>query len=65
MPGFETLLRDWMAAESGVAEGLQTLVWDGKTLLGSIAEGASGAAQFVSQVSLYSLTLGVAIAQTT
>jgi hypothetical protein len=48
VPGFETLLRDWMAAESGVAEGLQTLVWDGKTLLGSIAEGASGAAQFVS-----------------
>ncbi len=63
--GFETLLRDWMAAQAGVAEGLDTLVCDGKTLRGSIAETASGAAMFIAQVSLYSQTLGVAIAQTT
>jgi hypothetical protein len=63
--GFETLLRDWMAAQPGVAEGLDTLICDGKTLRGSIAENASGAAKFIAQVSLYSQTLGVAIAQTT
>ena len=63
--GFETLLRDWMAAQPGVAEELDTLVCDGKTLRGSIAENVSGAATFIAQVSLYSQTLGVAIAQTT
>jgi hypothetical protein len=62
---FETLLRDWMAAQPGVAEGLDTLVCDGKTLRGSIAETAAGAARFIAQVSLYSQSLGVAIAQTT
>ncbi len=65
MPGFETLLRDWMAAQPGVAEALDTLVCDGKTLRGSIAENASGAATIIAQVSLYSQSLGVAIAQTT
>jgi hypothetical protein len=63
--GFETLLRQWMSAQSGVAEGLETLVCDGKTLRGSIAETDSGAATFIAQVSLYSQSLGVAIAQTT
>jgi len=63
--GFETLLRDWIAAQPGVAEELDTLVCDGKTLRGSIDETASGAARFIAQVSLYSQTLGVAIAQTT
>ena len=63
--GFETLLRQWMSAQSGVAEGLDTLVCDGKTLRGSIAETDSGAARFIAQVSLYSQSLGVAIAQTT
>ena len=63
--GFETLLRQWMSAQSGVAEGLDTLVCDGKTLRGSIAETDSGAATFIAQVSLYSQSLGVAIAQTT
>jgi hypothetical protein len=63
--GFETLLRDWVAAQPGVAEELDSLVCDGKTLRGSIAENASGAAAFIAQVSLYSQTLGVAIAQTT
>jgi hypothetical protein len=65
VPGFETLLRDWMAAQPGVAEELDTLVCDGKMLRGSIAQTDSGAAKFIAQVSLYSQTLGVAIAQTT
>ena len=63
--GFEDLLQQWMAAQPGVAESVETLVCDGKTLRGSIAENASGAARFIAQVSLYSNTLGVAIAQST
>jgi hypothetical protein len=47
-----------------VAEGLEALVCDGKALRGSIAETASAAATFIAQVSLYSQSLGVAIAQT-
>ncbi len=62
---FETLLRQWMSAQPGVAEGLETLVCDGKTLRGSIAETDSGAATFIAQVSFYSQSLRVAIAQTT
>ncbi len=46
VPGFETLLRDWIAAQPGVAEDLDTLVCDGKTLRGSIAENDTGAARF-------------------
>ena len=46
LPGFETPLRDWMAAQPGVAEGLDTLVCDGKTLRGSMAETATGAARY-------------------
>jgi len=46
VPGFETLLRDWMAAQPGVAEELETLVCDGKTLRGSIAENDTGAARY-------------------
>lgn len=46
--GFETLLRQWMSAQSGVAEGLDTLVCDGKTLRGSITESDSGAATFIA-----------------
>ncbi|MCP9804767.1 hypothetical protein KBY75_14490 [Cyanobium sp. T1G-Tous] len=65
VPGFETLLRDWMSAQPGVAEELDTLVCDGKMLRGSIAQTDSGAAKFIAQVSLYSQSLGVAIAQTT
>lgn len=45
VPGFESLLRGWMTAQSGVAE-LDTLVCDSKTLRGSIAETDSGAARF-------------------
>ena len=63
--GFETLLHQWMSAQPGVTEGLETLVCDGKTLRGSIAETGSGAAAFIAQVSLYSQSLSVAIAQTT
>ncbi|MFM9100932.1 MAG: ISAs1 family transposase [Cyanobium sp.] len=63
--GFETLLRDWMAAQPGVAEELDTLVCDGKSLRGSIAENDTGAERFIAQVRLYSQTLGVAIAQNT
>ena len=63
--GFEALLQQWMAAQPGVAETVNMLVCDGKTLRGSIAENASGAVRFIAQVSLYSNTLGVAIAQST
>jgi hypothetical protein len=63
--GFEALLQQWMAAQPGVAESVETLVCDGKTLRGSIAENVSGAARFIAQVSLYSNSLGVAIAQST
>jgi DDE_Tnp_1-associated len=63
--GFEALLQQWMAAQPGVPETVDTLVCDGKALRGSIAENASGAARFIAQVSLYSNTLGVAIAQST
>ena len=47
--GFEALLRDWMAAQPGMAEELDTLVCDGKTLRGSIAENDSGAARFIAR----------------
>jgi hypothetical protein len=63
--GFETLLQNWMRAQIGDAEPIDTLVCDGKTLRGSIDETASGAARFIAQVSLYSNSLGVAIAQST
>jgi hypothetical protein len=46
VPGFETLLRDWMAAQTGVAEELDQLVWDGKTFRGSITQTDSGAARY-------------------
>ena len=65
MPGFETLLRDWMVAHPGVPEELDTLKCDRKTLRGSIHENVSGADRFIAQVSPYSQSLGVAIAQTT
>ena len=63
--GFEALLQEWMAAQPGVTETVDTLVCDGKTLRGSIAETTCGAARFIAQVSLYSNSLGVAIAQST
>lgn len=45
-----------------MAEELDTLVCDGKTLQGSIAQTQTGAVRFIAQVSLNSQTLGVAIA---
>ena len=51
--GFDTLLQQWMAAQPGVTESVDTLVCDGKTLRGSIDQTASGAARFIAQVSLY------------
>ena len=41
--GFEGLLQQWMAAQLGMAEGLNTLVCDGNTLRGWIDENAYGA----------------------
>jgi len=43
VPGFETLLRDWMAAQPRVAEGLGTLVCraDSKSGTGILAGAAS------------------------
>jgi hypothetical protein len=51
-----------MAGQPGVAESVDILVCDGKTLRGSIVENASGAAGFIAQVSLYFNSLGIAIA---
>ena len=48
-----------------MTETVDTLVFHGKTLRGSNDEPASGAARFIAQVSLYSNSLGVAIAQST
>ena len=62
---FEALQQQWLGAQPGVANGVETLVCDGKTLRGSIDEGAGGAARFIAQVSLYANNLGVAIAQST
>ncbi len=54
-----------MAAQLGVADELDKLVFDGKTLRSSTAENTCGSAHFIAQVSLSSQSLGVAIAQTT
>jgi hypothetical protein len=62
---FDSLLLQWMAAQPGVTDTVEALVCDGKTLRGSIADNASGAARFIAQVSMYSNTLGIAIAQST
>jgi hypothetical protein len=63
--GFESLLQQWMAAQPGLTATIDSLVCDGKTLRGSIAEHAAGAARFIAQMSLYTNTLGVAVAQST
>jgi hypothetical protein len=44
--GFEVLLQQWMAAQPGVTDTVETLVCDGKTLRGSIDQTASGAARY-------------------
>jgi len=65
VPGFECLLRGWLAAQPGVTEELDTLIRDRKTLRGFVDENETGAARFIGQVSLYSQSKGVAIAETT
>jgi DDE_Tnp_1-associated len=55
--GFEAMLQQWMAAQPGVTDTVETLVCDGKTLRGSIDQTAAGAARFIAQVSLYSNSL--------
>jgi hypothetical protein len=62
---FEALLLQWMSQQPALADGVDTLVCDGKTLRGSIDQKPGAAATFIAQVSLYSQPLGVAIAQTT
>ncbi len=62
---FEAQQQQCMGAQPGVANGVETLACDGKTLRGSIDDGAGGAARFIAQVSLYANNLGVAIAQST
>jgi hypothetical protein len=62
---FEAMLQQWMADQPGVTDTVETLVCVGKTLRGSIDPTAAGAARFIAQVSLYSSSLGVAIAQST
>ena len=47
--GFEALLQQWMAAQPGVTDTVDTLVCDGKTLRGSIAENVSGEVRFIAQ----------------
>ncbi|MCP9826876.1 MULTISPECIES: hypothetical protein [unclassified Synechococcus] len=54
-----------MSQQPALADGVDTLVCDGKTLRGSIDQKPGAAASFIAQVSLYSQPLGVAIAQTT
>ncbi len=48
---------------SGGTEGLDQLVCDGKTLLGSAIETEDGNHRFVAQVTVYVRALGVALAQ--
>ena len=57
-------IRDWTIAQiSGGAADLDQLVCDGKTLRGSIEPTAGGGSAFISQITLYSAALGVAISQ--
>jgi hypothetical protein len=44
--GFEALLQQWIAAQPGVSDTVDTLVCDGMVLRGSIAETATGAARY-------------------
>jgi hypothetical protein len=57
-------IRDWTSAQilGGISD-LDQLVYDGKTLRGSIEPTAAGGSAFIAQVTLYSSLLGVAISQ--
>ena len=55
-------IRDWTIAQiPGGAADLDQLICDGKTLCGSIEPTAGGGSAFISQVTLYSAALGLAI----
>ncbi|QPN70518.1 transposase family protein [Synechococcus sp. CBW1108] len=57
-------IRDWSIAQiPGGAADLDQLVFDGKTLRGSIELTAGGGSAFIAQVTLYLAALGVAISQ--
>ena len=59
------MLQAWRISQiSGGSEGLEQLVCDGKTLLGSAVEAEDGSHRFVAQVTVYARALGVALAQT-
>jgi hypothetical protein len=49
---FETLLLQWMSQQPALADGVDFLVCDGKTLRGSIDQKPGAAATFIAQVSL-------------
>jgi hypothetical protein len=59
--GFDGLQQQWMAAQPGLTETVDTLVCDGKTLRSSIDEIVSGAARFIAQ-STYATDTGGEIA---
>ena len=59
-----TAIRDWTIAQiPGGAADLDQLIYDGKTLRGSIEPTAGGGSAFIAQVTLYAVALGVAISQ--
>lgn len=49
---FESLLLQWVSQQPALADGVDTLVCDGKTLRGSIDQKPGAAATFIVQVSL-------------
>ncbi len=63
MAALKSQLHQWMSTRADGAEGLETLVCDGKTLRGSSTKTDSGAATLIAQISPYSRILGVEIAQ--
>ena len=57
-------IRDWTIAQiPGGAADLDQLIYDGKSLRGSIAPTSGSGSAFIAQVTLYSAVLGVAAAQ--
>ena len=50
--GFEGLLRNWISTRLSQVDPIDSLICDGKTLRGSIAENASGGECSIAQVSL-------------
>jgi len=59
-----TAIREWTIAQiPGGAADLDQLVFDGKTLRGSIETTSGGGSAFIAQVTLHSAALDVAICQ--